>query len=74
MDEYLKENIKYWQNYYGLNFDPMRRVYRELLLEKPIVETISSENLIDEEKILASFDLRTVKREELETVQGLFTE
>ncbi len=74
MDEYLKENIKYWQNYYGLNFDPMRRVYRELLLEKPIVETISSENLIDEEKILASFDLRTVKRQELETVQGLFTE
>ena len=72
MDEYLKENLKYWKNYYGLNFEPMRRVYRELLLEKPIVETITPDNLIDEEKILASFDLRTVKCPELETVQGLF--
>lgn len=70
MDDYLNETLKYWQNYYGLNFEPMARIYRELLLEKPIVETIKPANLIDEEKILASFDLKTVKRQDIETIQS----
>jgi hypothetical protein len=70
MRTYLDETLKYWQNYNGLSFEPMRRIYRELLLEKPIVETITPENMIDEEKLLASFDLKTIKQQDLESVQA----
>ena len=70
MQEYLSENLQYWSSYYNLNYEPMMKIYRQLLLEKPIVEQIKKEQLIDDEKILASFDLKTIKIEELESIQG----
>lgn len=71
MENYLNENMKYWTNYNDLNFEPIARIYRQLLLEKPLVQTISKSQLIDnDEKILASFDLKTIKIEELESIQS----
>ncbi len=71
MDAYLNENLKFWSNYNDLNFDPIAKIYRQLLIEKPLVETVSKSQLVDdEEKILASFDLKTVKLEELESIQS----
>ena len=70
MSAYLDENLKYWTSYYGLNYEPLMKVFRQLLLEKPVVETITKEQLIDEEKILASLDLNTIKVQDLETFQS----
>jgi hypothetical protein len=71
MESYLNENLSFWLNFYNLNLEPIAKVFRQLLLEKPIVETLNKSQLIDdEEKILASFDLKTVKIEELESIQS----
>lgn len=71
MDTYLNDNIKFWESYNDLNFEPIAKIYRQLMIEKPCVEHLSKSQLIDdEEKILASFDLKTVKIEDLETIQG----
>lgn len=71
MKKYLDENMKFWSNYKDLNFEPIAKIYRQLLLEKPLVETISPSQLIhDEEKILESFDLKTVKLKDLESIQA----
>lgn len=69
MTDYLQEHVSYWSNFYNLNYSVMQRVYRSLLLEKPVVECIKNEQLIDDEKILDSFDLKTVTMEELESIQ-----
>ena len=66
MNDYLETNLKYWSNYYGLNFEPMIKVYRKILLEKPIVESLKKSQLIDDEQIFASLDLLTIKQEDLE--------
>jgi hypothetical protein len=70
MEKYLNENLKYWSNYYDLNYEPLQKIYRQLMLEKPIVEQITSDQLIDEEKILCSIDLNTIEAKELETIQA----
>jgi hypothetical protein len=70
MNDYLETNLKYWSNYYGLNFEPMIKVYRKILLEKPIVESLKKNQLIDDEQIFASLDLLTIKQEDLETFQS----
>ena len=70
MSSYLNESLGHWTDYHGLDFGPMANVYRELLLEKPVVETIGKEQLIDDEKILCTLDLKTVEARELETIQS----
>lgn len=70
METYLTENLNYWSDYEGLDFQPIAKIYRQLLIEKPLVETISTSQLIDDDKkILASFDLKTVDAAELESIQ-----
>ena len=69
MTSYLNENMGNWMSYYGLSYEPMMRVYRQLLLEKPVIETITRDQLLDDEKLLASFDLSTVSIRDLETIQ-----
>jgi histone-arginine methyltransferase CARM1 len=70
MNEYLETNLKYWSNYHDLNFEPMMKVYRKFLLEKPIVEHLKKSQLIDDEQIFASLDLLSIKQEDLETFQS----
>ena len=70
MEKYLNRNLKYWFNYNNLNFEPFAKVMKHTLLEKPIIETIDKSQMIDDEKILASFDLKTVKIEDLESIQS----
>jgi protein arginine N-methyltransferase 1 len=70
MTEYLNDNLKYWSNFHQLNYEPFQAVYKQLMLEKPVVEQIKKEQLIDEEKILCSFDLNSIEAKELETVQA----
>ena len=48
----------------------MLKVYRQIMLEKPIVENITKSQLIDDEQIFASLDLLTIKQEDLETFQS----
>jgi hypothetical protein len=70
METYLNENLSFWSSYQDLNFEPIAKIYRQLLIEKPLVETISNSQLIDDDKkILASFDLKTVDAKELESIQ-----
>lgn len=70
METYLTENLNYWSDYQGLDFQPIAKIYRQLLIEKPLVETISTSQLIDDDKkIIASFDLKTVDASELESIQ-----
>lgn len=69
MTVYLNDNLTYWSKYYELNYEPFSKIYQQSLLEKPVVEQIKRSQLIDEEKILASFDLSTVTLEELESIQ-----
>lgn len=70
MNDYLDDQLRHWSDYYGLNFEPLMKVYRQFLLEKPIVETIKPEQMIDEEKLLESFDLLTVTADDLKSIQS----
>jgi hypothetical protein len=70
MEDYLTEQLGFWSNFHSLNYEPMMQVYRQLLLEKPVVEHLDPTHLLDEERIVASFDLKTVRVEELETIQA----
>ena len=70
MNDYLNHNLKYWSSFHGLNFEPMLKVYRQFLLEKPVVEEIQKSQLIDDEQIFASLDLLTIKQQDLETFQS----
>lgn len=69
MSQYLNENLSYWTCFYNANYQSMSKVYREVLLSRPIVEVIKSDQMIDEEQILASFDLKTVNIKDLESIQ-----
>lgn len=70
MESYLEKNMKYWTDFNGLNFEPIAKIYRQLLIEKPLVEEIEVSQLIDnDEKIIASFDLKTVPIRDLESIQ-----
>ncbi|RNA31812.1 arginine N-methyltransferase [Brachionus plicatilis] len=69
MTRYLNENLSYWSSFYNINYQSMSKVYREVFLSKPIVEIIKSDQMIDEEQILASFDLKNVNIKDLESIQ-----
>ena len=69
MTQYLSENLSYWNSFYNINYQSMSKVYREVLLSKPVIKNIKSEQMIDEEQILASFDLKTVNIKDLESIQ-----
>ena len=69
MTDYLNDNLNYWLNYYQLNYEPVMKVMRQTLLEKPIVELVKREQLIDEEKIYASLDLSRVTLKDMEMLQ-----
>jgi hypothetical protein len=70
MQAYLSEHLSFWSDYYSLSYEPLMKIYRQLLLEKPVIEHIRPEQLLDDEKILASFDLKTVRAQDLESIQG----
>jgi len=69
MDNYLKDNLIYWKNYYGLDYEPVMKIYKQLLLEKPLIEQISPNQLIDEHKIFTSLNLKTIELKDLESIE-----
>lgn len=70
MDKYLNETIKYWSDYNGMNFESIGKVYAQMLLEKPLIETIQPEQLIDEEKLLASLDLSEITLDDIKSIHS----
>jgi len=74
MNQYLHDQLKYWLRFNALDFTPIMSVYKQLLLEKPIVECLSTEQLMDDEKLLASFDLKTVTLSDLKSIQAFNVE
>lgn len=70
MTEYLDTTLGHWSKFEGLDYTPMAKVYSQMLLEKPLVETIRAEQLIDDEKMLASFDLKDCTLDDLKSVQA----
>lgn len=70
INRYLDQQLNFWNNFYNFNFKPMKRVYSQLLNEKPIVEELENTELIADEKILASFDLSTVTANDLKLLQA----
>jgi hypothetical protein len=69
MEKFLKENLSYWKNYYGLDYEPVMKIYKHLLLEKPLIEHLNSNQLIDEHKIFTSINLKTIELKELENIE-----
>ena len=67
---YINNQLNYWDKFYNFDFEPMRRVYSELMKEKPIVEEITADQLVSDEKILASFNLNTISMKDLITLQS----
>lgn len=70
MTDYLKRTLSYWLSFEGLNYAPMAKVYSQMLIEKPLIECVRPEQLIDDEKMLASFDLRTCTVDDLKSIQS----
>jgi hypothetical protein len=70
MDDYLEQNLKHWSNFNELNFEPFASVYRQLLLEKPLIECVKPQQLLDEERLVGSFDLLTVTNDDIKSVQA----
>lgn len=70
MTQYLTDTLGYWAKFEGLNYLPMSRVYAQMLLEKPLVEQVRPEQLIDDEKLVATFDLRRCSVDDLKSVQA----
>lgn len=69
MSDYLNETLSRWSNFYDLDYTSMAKVYSQMLLEKPLIETIETKQLIDEEKLVASFDLKCCTADDLKSVQ-----
>lgn len=67
---YIDKQLNFWDKFYDFNFEPMKRVYGELMKEKPIIEEISEEQLISDEKILSSLNLNTITIKDLITLQS----
>jgi hypothetical protein len=68
--KYIDEQLNYWDKFYNFDFEPMKRVYSHLMKEKPIIEEISADQLVSDEKILASLDLNTISIDDLNVLQS----
>lgn len=69
MSDYIDQTLSYWSDLEGLDFTPMAKVYSQMLLEKPLIETVTCDQLLDDEKLIASFDLRECTVDDLKSIQ-----
>ncbi len=69
MSGFLAEHVKYWDDFHGFNYAPVKRVYQQLLLEKPLIDYLAVEQLVGDEKIVATLDMRTVTLDDIRTIQ-----
>jgi protein arginine N-methyltransferase 1 len=67
---YVDKQLNYWNKFHDFDFEPLRRVYGELMKEKPIVEEITEDQLVSDEKIISSLDLSTLTVDDLKTLQS----
>ena len=67
---YVDKQLNYWNNFHDFDFEPMRRVYGELMKEKPIIEEITEDQLVSDEKIISSLNLSTLTIKDLEALQS----
>jgi len=67
--EYKDQKIQFWDNVYGFKFTPFKR----LALMEPLVESCDSEQVCTNASTVVSFDLHTVKTEDLNFTDRPFT-
>eukprot|EP00696_Hemimastix_kukwesjijk_P001009 gnl/Hemi2/11322_TR3918_c0_g1_i1.p1 gnl/Hemi2/11322_TR3918_c0_g1~~gnl/Hemi2/11322_TR3918_c0_g1_i1.p1 ORF type:complete len:361 (+),score=110.90 gnl/Hemi2/11322_TR3918_c0_g1_i1:138-1220(+) len=59
--QYKEEKIEFWNNVYGFNMTPIRKV----AMREPLVDTVEPASIISSPVCLMKLDVSTVKKEEL---------
>jgi len=73
MECYCKENFGYWENIYGFDFSAVIPLAREASLSKPVITLLKNDQLLSQPQLLLDIDCYTVKPEQLQRIEKLFT-
>lgn len=75
-DEIMCEKVNLWNDMkecYGVDMSCLTEFARKSIAKEVMVKSIFCENILSQPSLLVSFDLYTVKQEELNSVAGHFT-
>lgn len=73
IDEYVRENLTYWDNTYGFNFTPLKMRIQERNARSPIIENIQPSNCLAQPEQVAHFHLNFVATEDLVRIRRSLT-
>ena len=73
MEQFRKQNVDFWQSYYGLNFSSIGEEIMTARMATPFVEQISSSELLSKPQEFASIDFNRIERSQLVSLTGDFS-
>lgn len=68
MSEYYRDNIECWTDVYDFDFTPLLEQKLAALLQQPAVLHLKVDQLLAEQKMLARFDLKSMKASDIEEI------